>query len=274
MNIKGYFKSKFSKERVSKFFDKEGFYIVLFLCVCIVAITAVWVSRTGVNSNENQDLTDVNDNKPAVVTPSAPSQETAVKSTNAQSGITGSEDAKASKEEVTSTKQAEAKTPAKTPVVSSSVNFSSPLKDGVAESSILKDYSPEDLVCFDNLGEWRTHSGIDIKASEGTEVLAVYGGKVINVIGDDVNGLGVTVVIDHNNGYRSVYANLDDAVDVKKNQSIKQGQKIGVVGRTSIRESYISEDSDTESHLHFEVMKKDASSYVNVDPKEYLIKQK
>jgi cytoskeletal protein RodZ len=54
--MKDNFKSRFSKERVAKFFDKEGFYIVLFVCVCIVAITAVWVSRTGLKNKENQSL--------------------------------------------------------------------------------------------------------------------------------------------------------------------------------------------------------------------------
>lgn len=272
MNIKGYFKSKFSKERVSKFFDKEGFYIVLFLCVCIVAITAVWVSRNGVKNDNSQNLGGVKENKTEV---STPSKETSTQNNaNQEPKLTVTEQAKVSKEQGKGTEpKKETKiTPTKASTVPSSIALDSPIKDGLLEANILRDYSPTELICFKNLNEWRTHPGIDIKASEGAEVLAVYSGKVIDVRND--NSLGWTVVVDHNNGYKSIYANLDEVTDVKKNQSLKKGQKIGIVGKSSLTEYTASDEGDTVSHLHFELLKKGAKTYENVDPKKYLTMQK
>ena len=64
MDIKKWIKEKYKNEASSiknesgiyKFLDKEGFYIVLFLCVCIVATTAVWVTKTNVDRLATEDI--------------------------------------------------------------------------------------------------------------------------------------------------------------------------------------------------------------------------
>jgi len=276
--MKGYFKSKLSKEKVSKFFDKEGFYIVLFLCVCIVAITAVWVSKTGVKNGQNQNLGGVKDNKTAVTTPSkeasipAPSVSEKPKAPVAE--VT--KDIKSEEKVAQIDKKETVSTSNNAAAVSTSIKFDSPIKDGLVNENIQRDYSPSDLVYFETLSEWRTHLGLDVKAVEGTEVVSALGGKVVEVKNDNdyEGGMGWTVVVDHGNGYKSVYANLDELVDVKKDQSIKKGQKIGAVGRSSIAEGYGTKEQAPISHLHFEVLKKGVKSYESVDPKKYLTMQK
>lgn len=275
--MKNNFKSRFSKERLAKFFDKEGFYIVLFLCVCIVAVTAVWVSRTGVKNDEKQNLGDTNENQTVVDTPSKQTSS----SNDEKPKISAVDDAKASTPQTgntASTQNSASNTNTKTAAVQANFKLGSPIKDGVTDENIAREYSPTDLVCFQYLNEWRAHGGIDIKANEGTEVVAGSDGKVIDAFNDTQNGLGWTVIVDHNNGYRTVYANLGETVAVSKNATVKKGQKLGVVGNTTTYEqlsfNLTPGGEQAVSHLHFEVLKKVAGKYEFDDPNKYLTMQK
>ncbi|KPU44625.1 murein hydrolase activator NlpD precursor [Oxobacter pfennigii] len=277
MNMKGFLKSKFSKEKVSKFFDKEGFYIVLFLCVCIVAITAVWVSRNG--AKNNQGVNDVNDTTAPIT---APGNETSAQEIDPELEASFSVDDENDYSEVEKTDGMAEVNEEDTTAVSSKpaaaeadVKFDNPMKDGFTAANVMRDYSTETLVNYESLGEWRTHSGIDIKGIEGTEVVAIADGKVVDIRNDNeyTGGLGWLVEVEHSNGYKSIYANLGEKIEVKKNQTVKKGQLIGSIGNTSIFESSSSKDNQTIGHLHFELLKKGAAGYENVDPKEYLTLQ-
>lgn len=276
--MKDNFKSRFSKERVAKFFDKEGFYIVLFVCVCIVAITAVWVSRTGLKNKENQSLEEPQEQTAT----NTPSQQAAVNN-DEKVNIAESNNANSSKSDNQNTatdKTAAANSKANTPVKTAAppvIKLDSPIKDGIAAENIIRDYSPEDMVVFEYpFNEWRAHLGIDIKGAQGTEVLAASDGKVIDVRNDNdaEGGLGWLVVVDHGNGYRTVYSNLAENLSVTKDSTVKKGQRIGIIGSTSIFEADKAVEGSADSHLHFEVLRKnDAQVYENVDPKQYLTMQ-
>lgn len=277
-------KSKFSKGKLAKFFDKEGFYIVLFLCVCVVAITAVWVSRSGVKETpEPNNVSEVKENQPAESTP----DKEASTINNGKDKTTAANDnssTAAQKQENSNSKIAATttgiSTPAKSTSVPTSFKIGDPLKDGISKENTLRDYSPEEPVCFEYPNyEWRTHEGLDVKTAEGTDVFAVADGKVVEIRDDNefAGGLGQTVVIDHNNGYKTVYSNLSELLEISKNQTVKKGQKIGTVGATSIYEMdavTVSSEEPLLSHLHFEVMKKGTdNTYSKVDPKQYLTMQ-
>jgi len=120
------------------------------------------------------------------------------------------------------------------------------------------DYAMDKLVYSKTLEDWRTHSGIDIAADRGTPVKAVAKGVVSEVKNDP--RFGVTIIIEHSNGIKTVYSNLASAEMVHPNQKIEQGEIIGSVGDTAIFESA------EQSHLHFEVLKDNEP----VDPKKYL----
>lgn len=120
------------------------------------------------------------------------------------------------------------------------------------------DYAMDKLVYSKTLEDWRTHSGIDIAADRGTPVKVVAKGVVSEVKNDP--RFGVTIIIEHSNGIKTVYSNLASAEMVHPNQKIEQGEIIGSVGDTAIFESA------EQSHLHFEVLKDN----VPVDPKKYL----
>lgn len=115
------------------------------------------------------------------------------------------------------------------------------------EGEISKEFSKDTLVYSETLKEWITHVGIDIKAEKTSVVKASEEGTVKSIKNDPRYGL--TVVVEHENGYKTVYANLLTAEFVSEGEEIKQGQTIGTVGNTATFE--IADDP----HLHFEILK-------------------
>lgn len=126
------------------------------------------------------------------------------------------------------------------------------------EGDILREYAKDNLVYSTTLDEWVTHNGIDIVAEKTTVVKAAADGTVKSIKNDPRYGL--TVVIEHVNGFSSVYSNLLTAEFVEEGEKVEQGQTIGTVGNTATFE--IAD----ESHLHFEILKDNE----NIDPQLYL----
>lgn len=122
---------------------------------------------------------------------------------------------------------------------------------------VLTAFSMEELVYSPTLGDWRTHNGVDIAAQQGTTVLAASAGAVMSVTDDPL--MGTTVVLEHDNGYQTTYANLQAKPNVEAGDPVSAGQIIGAVGTTAAAES-------GQPHLHFAVTKDGKA----VDPNEYL----
>ena len=89
---------------------------------------------------------------------------------------------------------------------------------------------------------WSGHLGIDIAAGIGDPIVASDSGVIV-FTGWATGGYGNMIMIDHGNGYQSLYAHLS-AVGVSCGQSVNQGQYIGNAGSTG---------NSTGSHLHFEI---------------------
>lgn len=85
------------------------------------------------------------------------------------------------------------------------------------------------------------HKGIDIARPSNRSILAADNGTV-SFVGWD-GGYGNKVIINHNNGIKTLYAHLS-SIDVRVGQTVAKGQKIGVMGSTG---------NSTGIHLHFEV---------------------
>ncbi len=99
---------------------------------------------------------------------------------------------------------------------------------------------------------WRTHpvygyrschTGVDISASSGTEIIAARTGVVIWTKSELGGPFGNNTLIDHGNGLATFYAH-QSGFAVQAGQKVKKGQVIGYVGSTGY---------STGSHLHFEV---------------------
>lgn len=126
------------------------------------------------------------------------------------------------------------------------------------EGEISKQYAKENLLYSETLEEWTTHLGIDIKAEKTTVVKAVADGKVKSIKNDPRYGL--SIIIEHQDGYETLYANLLTSEFVQVGEEVKQGASIGTVGNTATFEIL------DEPHLHFEISKDGQ----NLDPNEYI----
>jgi Peptidase family M23 len=91
----------------------------------------------------------------------------------------------------------------------------------------------------------RSHNGIDITSSVGTNVVAVGSGTVV-LVNNDPNGYGIQIVIDHGDGKFSQSAHLD-STNVKKSDAVDAGQVLGMTGVSG------NTPTNAESHLHFEI---------------------
>lgn len=103
------------------------------------------------------------------------------------------------------------------------------------------------------------NSGVDYILEESFDIVSILDGTVTSVKTDDL--LGKIIEIKHDNDYVSVYQSLS-SVDVKKGDTVKQGQVIGKSGTNEM-------DKDMGNHLHFELFIKN----IAVDPTQYIDKE-
>jgi len=122
------------------------------------------------------------------------------------------------------------------------------------EGEIIKGFEIDNLVFSETLQEWIVHKGIDIKAERAAIVKASEEGQVIAIKNDPRYGL--TVIIEHREGYKTMYSNLLTTEFVEEGETVAKGQSLGTVGNSAAFE--IAD----EPHLHFEMLKDDAA----IDP--------
>ena len=108
-----------------------------------------------------------------------------------------------------------------------------------------------------NFGQrWgRSHQGIDIAVSTGTDVLAAECGTVCYV-SENAGGYGKYIEIDHGKGVKTAYAHLSKIL-VSKGETVSAGNKIALSGNTG---------NSTGPHLHFEII----NNGTKIDPKPYI----
>lgn len=111
---------------------------------------------------------------------------------------------------------------------------------------VINIFSSGELVKNLTTGSWQTHNGSDIATEVGAEVYAVSNGEVMEVTNDSI--WGVTVVLDHHNGYVTRYCGLSSGLSVQQGDMLVSGDIIGTVGDTADIESALS------PHLHIEML--------------------
>ncbi len=123
---------------------------------------------------------------------------------------------------------------------------------------IIGECSIDELVFCSAMDDWRTHNGIDIAAAAGDPVFATADGVIAQIYEDEL--LGVVLVLDHQNGFTSVYGNIQSEDFIEVGTAVSCGDVIGGVGHPGVLEA------DMESHLHFELQCNGEYS----DPSEYM----
>ncbi|MFI8463402.1 MULTISPECIES: peptidoglycan DD-metalloendopeptidase family protein [Stutzerimonas stutzeri subgroup] len=102
------------------------------------------------------------------------------------------------------------------------------------------------------LNKIRAHKGVDYAAPHGTPIKSAGDGKVL--LAGRKGGYGNTVIIQHGQRYRTLYAHMQGfAKGVRNGSAVKQGQIIGYIGTTGL---------STGPHLHYEFQ----VDGVHVDP--------
>ena len=260
--------------KFSRFLSGKGFYVALAVCL-IGTATAAWVA---IDSTQNALLekssSQLSSSQSRISSSTRTSISSSTSSSRTASTPTTQSRAANSTAPSSSSGKVSSSTPAAEPVTDEPVSsaaaaageenppaedVNAPVEDIAVDEALFATqeplaftmpidgevfgmYSQGELVRNVTLGEWRTHDGIDIRASKGSPVRAVADGVVSQVYQDPM--WGTVVEITHAGGLTSITSGLDPAVAVKQGDSVRIEDTIGVVG------SILSEIS-LEDHIHF-----------------------
>lgn len=209
------------KEKIKDVFGKEGFYVALFICLCIIVSVATISYKTYVN-NQNKVSNTEETNKEVTL-----NVDSAEKNNKSNNEMLNAE--RVQKGEETQKKNENNKTTEKkiVPTASSStVSFVNPV-EGVES----RKYTYPTPVKVEE-GIFRTIRGVNIESKVGTEVKSAAEGVVELVENSGVEE-GMVVQIKHANGIKTRYGNLDPNVQVKQGDKVTANQLIGKIGNTA-----------------------------------------
>ena len=203
MQQSGSFRNRLKRawNRYDRFMEKQGFYLVLSVCVLVIILSALYTFHF----REQW--------------PEAPHDEESLTAGSMQ--------------EVQSLAEAQALVQSDAPVQipeEPKLRFSQPV-----EGFLDRDYSITEPQLFEAAHYWRVHPGIDLQAEYGTPVTACADGRVAEVEQDNEKGL--CILISHDMGYQSIYAGLSDASYVRRGDPVHRGQTIGHVGNGVLAEA-------------------------------------
>lgn len=213
-------------QKAKELVKKEGFYIILFLCLCVILVAGTFSYKKYVSQNEVTKIEDTekdvsyNDN----------SEEASV-AENKMQNAERVENSAASETEKNKTTEKTAQSSSKknsTATVSTNnkVEFVNPLN---GEESRTYTY-PKPVQVGENT--FRTIKGINISAKIGTDVKCAADG-VVEIVENSGVEEGVVVQIKHANGLKTRYGNLDPNVNVKNGEKVTANQVIGKVGESA-----------------------------------------
>jgi murein DD-endopeptidase MepM/ murein hydrolase activator NlpD len=235
-NIKEKFFGRVNKQNVKLFLQKQGLYVLIFLCIVAAGITAIVAWPREDNDKISQDT-----GQGAIV---LQSPKVSDKMTfNIPSPLPSPTIIPSPSPSPTATAK---------PVSNGSgrMTLTKPVS-----GQIINKFSGNNLVFYPSLNMWATHNGVDIKADKGTAVTAALSGTVSDVHTDEANG-GV-VIITHSGQNKTLYAGLFN-MTVKAGDKVNAGQKIGEIGE-------MPKELDLSYHLHFEYIANGAW----MDPEKY-----
>ena len=207
------------KHKVKDFFRREGFYLILFLCVCLVATVTTISYKKEKNAEVQKELSNENTQEITLNT-----EDSNVKTNEMQNAERVENNPEQDKYNVNTSEEAKKEVPVTNAV--KTVKFSKPV-----EGKLLRGYTYPKPVKTDENSQ-RTIRGIDIEASVGTQVKAAEEGIVELAENNGVED-GVAIVISHANGIKTKYSNLDSNLLVKVGDKVTKGKAIGTIGTTA-----------------------------------------
>jgi len=232
-------KFKNAKMKMKNFFirlkNKDTSFLIIALCIVLLSTAIIWRYTSNPNSNEGDGLAEndiENENIGANVDPYEDYNEGVMEDYE-----------NAYKNDVVDTEESK-KLDLKT--------MKAPLA-----GEIIREFTMEDLVYFEAIGEWRVHKGVDIKPTDTLLIESAMAGTVEAVNSSELTG--TEIVIDHGSNVKTLYSNLVSS-KVAAGDFVEQGQTIGNVGKA------VSIESADGAHLHFELI----VDGKNVNPMDYI----
>ncbi|MGL5714089.1 MAG: peptidoglycan DD-metalloendopeptidase family protein [Paraclostridium sp.] len=211
-------------KKIKLLLQKDGFYLALFVCICLVAVGGIWFTKNSVDdlAAKNGFLEDGKE-----VAKGDEEDEVQLIEKEDESVPTSTD----SKENLEQAKAKEKETS----------------KMDYLGEKVIREYSEKDPSYSTTLDVWEIHKGLDISAKQGSKVKSLLSGKVVDVFNDDQHG--ISIKIESEDKVVVTYANLDEKTSVKKGQELKEGDVIGKVGNTT------SVESLDDSHIHLTATK-------------------
>lgn len=207
-----------------KILEKDGFYLSLFVCVCLIAVGGVWFTNSKVDKlASNKEIVNNKDK--------SSEDEIHLIEKNKEGAIPTATDSNLN--------LSKAKAKAKNEQENSKLSF--------IGNKVIRGYSEKEPSYSKTLDVWEIHKGIDVSTNKGQDIKSLLKGTVVDVFNDDKYGMSVKLKCENN--IILVYSNLNKDVKVEKNQKIEEGQCIGLAGNTSTNES------EEGQHIHLEAFK-------------------
>ncbi len=231
--------------RALRFIGDRAFYLVLFLCVAVIGITA-WIFSAALETTKPKES--AQPSLSARSTPAAYEQDWDWMPVS----VPTDDPEPVTEPEPDTAEPVEILIPEETVETIAQV-FAWPLT-----GEICAGYSVDALQYDPTMADWRTHAGLDIEAEKGDKVMAAADGTVERIYADPM--YGTTLILSHGGGLRSIYCNLAATPTVEEGDSVTLGQVIGSVGGTADAEV------GQVSHLHFAM----TLDELKVNPGEFL----
>ena len=177
-----------------KLLEKDGFYLALFVCICLVAIGGVWFTKNNVDEltsndlfvNKTNDNSKIEEDEVHLIEKETEKEDSIPTSTESNENLQKAKEKQENK--------------------SSKLSF--------LGNEVVREYSEKEPSYSKTLDLWEIHKGLDISAEKGYEIKSLLNGKVVNVFKDDKHGMSVRVQSDNN--VVVVYSNLDEKISVEK----------------------------------------------------------
>lgn len=239
------------KLNVKSFLKEKVFYVVLFITLCVMGVTAIITSKNGLEKNKQETNLKIEGNKE--VAQNQENSQIEYKDAELVKDVTTNNTEEVIEEFATEERKEKSIETSATP----SELFINPVINGVVTRNY--DITPR-------INEEQTsavvYKGIDIEVAPGADVKSIADGKVVDA-GKGDSKEGYYVVVEHEDGFTSTYANLAEDLEVAVGDSIAQGTNLGKVGNTIQNNP---SDRVSEDYLLFHMEK----SKQPINPTEYI----
>ena len=227
---------------VSAIFTDKGFYAILtasVIMICLAAYLALSWTSDSAQGEENADNSDLNTLSADEVldkdyVPNWPDEYDASSVGTTEENITDTPSDSADTESA----------PANETKVEV-ITLEQPIDEELITA--VNGFSGSTPVFSESLGDWRLHQGIDFMTETSVEVTAAADGIVEDVYDDGL--MGMSVLLLHADGTRTLYQSLNINPEVIKGMAVTKGYVIGKTGQTASAEALLG------YHLHYSVIK-------------------